>query len=126
VRQIIFLQTSALYLASTNIGRPMNKHQRLILALGFFSILLMGVFPPWVRSDRNHVSRPGGYSFFLQEPRRPVDNLLANSPVEYRVDFSQLTLQWTLMLVMMGIVLLFVSIRRDALENQTALKTRRA
>lgn len=104
----------------------MNKHQRVILALGFASIILMGLFPPWLRSDRQHVNRSAGYSFVLDEPRRAVDDLLANAPVEYRVDFPQLTLQWTLMLVMMGIVLLYVKIRQDTLEDRAALKARRA
>lgn len=104
----------------------MNKHQRLILVLGLLTVVVMGIFPPWTRTDRAHVTRSAGYAFALNEPRRPIDDMLANAPVEYRVDFPQLTLQWTLVLVMMGIVLLYVRMRRDALEDRAAMNAHRA
>jgi hypothetical protein len=103
----------------------MKKHQRLVLILGGLSIVLMGLFPPWQRMDRFNASRPSGYSFVLQEPRRPIDDVLGNAPVVYRIDLSQLTLQWTLVLVMMGIVLLFLRMRQDSLEERAVLRPRR-
>ena len=103
----------------------MKKHQRLILIVGGLSIVIMGLFPPWQRFDRFNASRPSGYSFFLQEPRRAIDDVLANGPIVYRIDFSQLTLQWTLVLVMMGIVLLFLRMRQESLEERTVLRPRR-
>jgi hypothetical protein len=104
----------------------MKKHQRLILAGGGLIILLMAVFPPWLRFDRFNAGRPGGYSFVLQEPRRAIDDVLANAPIVYRIDFSQLTLQWTLVLVMMGILLLFLRMRQDSLEERAILRPRRS
>lgn len=103
----------------------MKKHQRLVLSLGGLSILVMGLFPPWLRLDRFNASRPSGYAFVLKEPRRAIDDVLANAPIVYRIDFSQLTLQWTLVLVMMGIVLLFLRMRQDSLDERTVLRPRR-
>jgi hypothetical protein len=103
----------------------MTKHQRLILALGLFTIVVMGVFPPWTRTDRTHITHSAGYALILNEPRRAIDDILANAPVEYRVDLPQLTLQWTLVAVMMGIVLLFLRMRRDAIEDRAAMNARR-
>jgi hypothetical protein len=103
----------------------MNRHQKLVVGIGAFLILVMGIFPPWIRTDRFHARRSSGYSFILQEPRRAVDDMLSNAPVVYSVDFSQLTLQWTLVLVMMGIILLFAKMRHDALQDRAALRPRR-
>jgi hypothetical protein len=121
----MFLQSSEMYLCGIHYGAMMTKHQKLVVAVGAFLILVMGIFPPWIRTDRFHARRSSGYAFILQEPRRAVDDLLSNAPIVYSVDFSQLTLQWTLVLVMMGIILLFEKMRRDALEDRATLRPRR-
>ena len=90
----------------------MNRHQKLVLVAGLFAILAMGVFPPWLRSDRDHVRRPGGYSFVLQSPQRAVDDLLANGPVTYQIDVPHLTLQWALTMLLVSVVVLYLKPER--------------
>ena len=84
----------------------MNRHQKLVLIAGLFAIVAMGMFPPWIRTDRNSLQRPGGFSFLLQPPHRAVDGLLVNGPVKYRIDFSHLSLQWVLVMLMVSVVTL--------------------
>jgi hypothetical protein len=84
----------------------MNKHQRLVLVAGLFVVVAMGIFPPWLRSDRDHVRRPGGYAFIFQSPHRAVDDLLANGPVTYQIDFPHLTLQWSLSMLLVSLAFL--------------------
>jgi hypothetical protein len=90
----------------------MNRHQKLVLMAGLSAILVMGVFPPWIRSDRDHVRRPGGYSFVLHSPNRAVDDLLANGPVTYQIDVPHLTLQWALMMLLVSVVVLYLKPER--------------
>lgn len=105
---IIFQRASVEYLGFTHPGALMNRHQKLVLMAGLFAILAMGVFPPWIRSDRDHVHRPSGYSFVLQPPHRAVDDLLANGPVAYQIDVPHLTLQWALMMLLVSVVVLYL------------------
>jgi ABC-type multidrug transport system fused ATPase/permease subunit len=90
----------------------MNRHQKLVLIAGLFAILAMGIFPPWIRSDRDHVQRPAGYSFLLQSPHRAVDDLLANGPVTYQIDVPHLTLVWALIMLLVSLVVLYLKPER--------------
>jgi hypothetical protein len=100
------------YLGFTHPGTLMNRQQKLVLIAGLIAILAMGVFPPWIRSDRDHVQRPSGYSFVLQSPNQAVDDLLANGPVTYQIDVPHLTLQWALMLLLVSVVVLYLKPER--------------
>lgn len=68
----------------------MNKRQLIVLWVAIGLIVLMGLFPPWVRKEaeyRTYLDAPVGYAFIAVAPDRA------------RVDLSRLFLQWVLVVV---------------------------
>jgi hypothetical protein len=62
----------------------MNKIQLLVMRVGIAVILLMGVFPPWMRPYEG-AYLASGYAFILTPPRET-----------HRIDASHLCVQWAI------------------------------
>lgn len=87
----------------------MKKHQIVILILAFLLIILFGLYPPWIRTDRDNIERPIGYAFALHNPQKPTDSLLSNAPVTYRIDFIRLSEEWA---CVVGLAAILIAMRR--------------
>jgi hypothetical protein len=87
----------------------MKKHQIVTLVLAFLLIVLFGLYPPWIRTDRDNVERPIGYAFLLHNPEKPTDSLLSNAPVTYRIDFIRLSVEWG---CVVGLAAILIAMRR--------------
>ncbi len=89
----------------------MNTLQKLILLLAIAIVVVMGLFPPWIRTDAFGIPRHRGYAFFLQPPISTADSLLANAPVRYSVDWNHLVKGWLCVAGMAGPVAVLLRTR---------------
>jgi len=100
----------------------MNRKQKIVLWIGIGLFVAMGVFPPWlkiVHLEGTHLQRFSGYAFVLSPPTSEgaIDNttterLLSKLPY-FVIDFSCLCLQWAMVVVVTGGLLITFKNRKD-------------
>ena len=83
----------------------MNVKQKVCIWIGIVAFVMMGIFPPWVyRVDiiRGQVEASAGYSFLASppEPKEPWNWSSRRTTV--RIDFTRLLIQWTMVMVLLG------------------------
>jgi len=96
----------------------MNPIQKQLLVLGVAVMVVMGVYPPWVRIRQNvtrmpyataaqaETQEPAGYAFIYEPPQA--------NPSQYgqfyegvRIDFGRLLIQWTSVILVLGAGLMY-------------------
>lgn len=85
----------------------MNKKQRVIIWIGIILVGLLGIFPPWSHTFKNHSTyseESAGYSFIASPPQKKLNNVLYG----VKIDSSRFLLQLLTVCLVFGFAV-FVS-----------------
>jgi hypothetical protein len=99
----------------------MNLKQKICLWLGIITIVLMGVFPPWVlivRGGGMVLKQNEGYKFILTPAERKTkeSSSYSGALLMSNIDFSRLGVQWALVAVVTGGLLITFKDKKQKVE----------
>lgn len=90
----------------------MNKNQKKVIIAGLVVIVLMGLFPPWIHTITDNplkIERAGNYGFLLSPPPPGRNFPFLNENIwGVRLDVSRLLIQWILVVVIVGGLVVFL------------------
>jgi hypothetical protein len=91
----------------------MNQKQKICLWLGIIVFVLMGIFPPWTLPVNYHgakLQRNCGYKCILTPPEISLEE----ASVATSIDFSRLCVQWAMVAVVTGGLLVTLKDKKNA------------
>jgi hypothetical protein len=87
-------------------NRAYENKQTIVLWIGLAVILLMGIFPPWVRTfsvKASYSEKNAGYKFILTPPQPvPEESGFGHDFFGIKLDVCRLCVQWVVVSVVTG------------------------